>query len=452
MKTLIKIFLALALAASAHAQTAVATHAADYGSLNAQPVTPGDVVGPASSTDNAFARWSGTTGKLLQDTSDLTYSTPTMSVPAVFNMAITGGTGVTQMTLSDSAGVWQRGSLVVSTAVSAGVHAVNYRNASGGAAYLTNAMAEGTQGAPTTLGTSVVTGGYLGYAYANANFQEITRIASITSDTFSDTDYSGELRFYTHNTTATGGATLRATLNKWGKLSLSPGTASQTAWTTTGALSSHAGTTITDSSTAVSGTASSAVFHSWAAPTLAATNATVTTTDAFSIYFAGPVTTGTNQTITRPHTLGVVDSTSASSSITGAVVISATLGTTATSVGIGGGNVNAGGTITAGSSITGTFDIYSVQSLSGAGAVNVSSGITEYTSTGGSQALTLANGTAGQVKYIVHGVDGGSGILTPTTKTGYTTITFTNAGDSVTLVYLATRGWVIVGIFGAVAV
>lgn len=31
------------------------------------PVTPGDVVGPASSTDNAIVRWNGLTGKLVQD-------------------------------------------------------------------------------------------------------------------------------------------------------------------------------------------------------------------------------------------------------------------------------------------------------------------------------------------------------------------------------------------------
>ena len=76
---------------------------------------------------------------------------------------------------------------------------------------------------------------------------------------------------------------------------------------------------------------------------------------------------------------------------------------------------------------------------------------TELTSTGGAQALTLANGTAGQIKTIVHGVDGGSMVLTPTTKTGFTTITFTNAGEGVTLQYFTTRGWMIVGLFGAVA-
>jgi hypothetical protein len=90
------------------------------------------------------------------------------------------------------------------------------------------------------------------------------------------------------------------------------------------------------------------------------------------------------------------------------------------------------------------------QALSGAGAINVTTSATFLTSTGVLDALTLANGTAGQIKYIVHQVDGGSAILTPTSKIGYTTITFTNVGDSVTLIYTA-AGWSIVGIYGAVA-
>ena len=98
-------------------------------------------------------------------------------------------------------------------------------------------------------------------------------------------------------------------------------------------------------------------------------------------------------------------------------------------------------------SIYGDAEVVGVQSLSGAGAVDVTNGLTSLTTTGASQALTLANGTAGQVKYIVHAVDGGSAILTPTTMIGGTTITFTAVGDSVTLVYTAT-GWAVVGYKG----
>ena len=95
-------------------------------------------------------------------------------------------------------------------------------------------------------------------------------------------------------------------------------------------------------------------------------------------------------------------------------------------------------------SIYGDAEVVGVQSLSGAGAVDLTNGLTSLTTTGASQALTLADGAAGQVKYIVHAVDGGSAILTPTTKIGFSTITFTAVGDSATLVYTA-AGWAVVG-------
>lgn len=88
------------------------------------------------------------------------------------------------------------------------------------------------------------------------------------------------------------------------------------------------------------------------------------------------------------------------------------------------------------------------QSLSGAGAVDLITGTTLLTTTG-SNALTLANGAAGQRKTIIHVVDGGDGTLTPTTKTGYTTITFTAVGQSVTLEYVTTLGWMVVGVGNA---
>ena len=88
------------------------------------------------------------------------------------------------------------------------------------------------------------------------------------------------------------------------------------------------------------------------------------------------------------------------------------------------------------------------QALSGAGAVNLTDMLTSVTSTGASQALTLADGTVGQIKVIIHTVDGGSAVLTPTTKIGFSTITFTAVGDSAALIYTAT-GWAIFGTRGA---
>lgn len=89
-----------------------------------------------------------------------------------------------------------------------------------------------------------------------------------------------------------------------------------------------------------------------------------------------------------------------------------------------------------------------VGTRSGAGAVPITSGTVRLTTTA-ADALTLANGADGQLLTIVMVVDGGDGTLTPTTKTGYTTITFGDVGDSVTLQYLTTVGWMLVSNVGA---
>lgn len=69
------------------------------------------------------------------------------------------------------------------------------------------------------------------------------------------------------------------------------------------------------------------------------------------------------------------------------------------------------------------------------------------------EALTLADGTAGQVLHIVLGTDGnGDGTLTPTTSTGWATIVFADAGDRATLKFVdSTVGWIILGLSGVAA-
>jgi len=99
------------------------------------------------------------------------------------------------------------------------------------------------------------------------------------------------------------------------------------------------------------------------------------------------------------------------------------------------------GAVTVNSSF-GTDVILGTQSLSGAGAVDITNAFTSLTTSGVSQALTLANGAVGELKYIVHTVDGGSAVLTPTTKIGFSTVTFAAVGDSVTLIYTS-AGWAI---------
>ncbi len=69
------------------------------------------------------------------------------------------------------------------------------------------------------------------------------------------------------------------------------------------------------------------------------------------------------------------------------------------------------------------------------------------------EALTLANGTPGQVITITLVVDGnGAGTLTPATCTGFATIVFADAGDIASLKYIDdTVGWVLLGTAGVAA-
>ena len=92
-----------------------------------------------------------------------------------------------------------------------------------------------------------------------------------------------------------------------------------------------------------------------------------------------------------------------------------------------------------------------VQALSGAGAADLTNLITELTTAAGAAAVTLADGsTSGQVKIINHIVDGGgTATVTPTTFANGTTIAFDAVGESVTLVWNSTVGWVATSVNGA---
>lgn len=91
-----------------------------------------------------------------------------------------------------------------------------------------------------------------------------------------------------------------------------------------------------------------------------------------------------------------------------------------------------------------------VAARSGAGAVPITAATVQITTAGTAAALTLANGTAGQLLTLVMIVDGGGdATLTPTTKTGFSTIVFDAVGDTVTLQYFTTYGWMVVSNSGA---
>ncbi len=94
--------------------------------------------------------------------------------------------------------------------------------------------------------------------------------------------------------------------------------------------------------------------------------------------------------------------------------------------------------------------IGTVTTRSGAGAVPITAATVQISTGAGAAALTLANGTAGQMLTLVMTVDGGGdATLTPTTKTGFSTIVFGDVGDAVVLQYFTTLGWMVVSNNGA---
>ena len=97
-------------------------------------------------------------------------------------------------------------------------------------------------------------------------------------------------------------------------------------------------------------------------------------------------------------------------------------------------NASYGATITGG-----------VQSLSGAGAVDLTNLVTELTTGAGAAAVTLADGTtSGQIKIITMVVDGGgTATVTPVTFASGTTLAFDAVADTATLVWNSSRGWIL---------
>ena len=84
----------------------------------------------------------------------------------------------------------------------------------------------------------------------------------------------------------------------------------------------------------------------------------------------------------------------------------------------------------------------SIQAITVAGAVDVTS-LSTSISTSGAIALTLADGAAGQFKYLAMIARVGNATLTPTNFGNGTTITFTAVGNSCVLQFIGSKWWVI---------
>ena len=75
-------------------------------------------------------------------------------------------------------------------------------------------------------------------------------------------------------------------------------------------------------------------------------------------------------------------------------------------------------------------------------AVGITTALTLLASSGGQTATTLADGTViGQLKIIVHDVDGGNSILAVTDALGFADLDFVDDGDTAMLMWTGTTGW-----------
>ncbi len=103
------------------------------------------------------------------------------------------------------------------------------------------------------------------------------------------------------------------------------------------------------------------------------------------------------------------------------------------------------GAVTLSAALIGSIDTRAEQ-----GAVSLTSVSTLVTTTN-ARAITLAAGTAGQIKIIMMTVDGGDATLTPAGGIlgGTTTITFGDVGDTIVLVYSGAK-WAIISNEGCV--
>ena len=75
-------------------------------------------------------------------------------------------------------------------------------------------------------------------------------------------------------------------------------------------------------------------------------------------------------------------------------------------------------------------------------AIGITTALTLLASNGSNTATTLADGTVvGQIKIIVHDVDGGNSILAVTDALGFADLDFVDDGDTAMLMWTGPTGW-----------
>lgn len=201
------------------------------------------------------------------------------------------GTNTQHVTINSSGNVIATGNITSSTSTNA-TQTIQVTNSNAANSALSRlVVSNGTyEGSITVYGT--------GFTTNNAAHQNRMTIAA----PFICHNVSGQ-HYWWIGTTGAGHDPTNANqvmiLTTGGQFITMPPSYSYSAWGLDGINTSFRARTVTDSSTAASGTAASAVMHSFGASALAATNTSVTTTNAATVYIAGGPSAGTNQTITN---------------------------------------------------------------------------------------------------------------------------------------------------------
>ena len=84
------------------------------------------------------------------------------------------------------------------------------------------------------------------------------------------------------------------------------------------------------------------------------------------------------------------------------------------------------------------------QTLSSAGIIDITSSVTKITSPDNNGTLTIADGVDGQIKTIIMMSNTGNKILSITSNIGHSSIVFSQAGHTATLMFMGTS-WYFIG-------
>lgn len=163
--------------------------------------------------------------------------------------------------------------------------------------------ANGTNAAPTALLSGEIFGyiGAKGYGTSAYSAAQRAAISFVTAENWSNTANGAYINF---TVTPAGGTSTTevAVINDIGCLDIGRAAVSGPALSPTAPARVwvRSGNPYTDKATAASGTVAHGTFSSFGADGLAATNASVTYTNASTVYIAGAPSAGTNVTITNP--------------------------------------------------------------------------------------------------------------------------------------------------------